>query len=282
MAYLCADEYTLFGLEETIPASLVMAASELIDAHCRRKGFGIAQYMERFRVGRSRTVRLSYLPLVAASGAASPIVLARGRYTGNAGDWGAVEALAAEVAEVFTAPNTWFSVPVNSLDLDLQSGEVIVCCGLLAPALRDLELTYTAGYAEVPWAVKQACAKLVKNALATPALNVSKQKIDTMYLQYFADTLVDMDVRQLLAPTSRRGFRRERLRYERRGGGLGAGGAGDAAHAGCGQGLAAGAAAGCGKRADRLGADGSAGERGGDGAGVCCRRRRTGKLCLRG
>ena len=47
---------------------------------------------------------------------------------------------------MFTAPNTWFSVPVNSLDLDLESGEVIVCCGLLAPALRDLELTYTAGY----------------------------------------------------------------------------------------------------------------------------------------
>ena len=71
---------------------------------------------------------------------------ARGRYTGNVGEWAAVTELAAEVAEVFTVPNTWFSVPVNSLDLDLESGEVIVCCGLLAPALRDLELTYTAGY----------------------------------------------------------------------------------------------------------------------------------------
>ena len=200
MAYLSADEYTLFGLEETTPVSMVIAASDLINAHCRRKGFGIAQYMERFRVGRSRTVRLSYLPLAAAAGAASPIVQARGRYTGKVGDWGAVAELASEVAEVFTAPNTWFSVPANSLDLDLESGEVIVCCGLLAPALRDLELTYTAGYTEVPWRVKQACAKLVRNALATPALNVSKQKIDTMYLQYFADSLVDADVQRLLAP----------------------------------------------------------------------------------
>ena len=90
MAYLSADEYTLFGLEETTPDSLVIAASDLIDAHCRRKGFGIAQYMERFRVGRSRTVRLSYLPLAAAAGAASPIVQARGRYTGSAGEWAAV------------------------------------------------------------------------------------------------------------------------------------------------------------------------------------------------
>jgi len=200
MAYLSADEYTLFGLEETTPASLVIAASDLIDAHCRRKGFGIAQYMERFRVGRSRTVRLSYLPLASAVGATSPIVQARGRYTGNAGEWAAVAELAAEVAQAFTTPNTWFSVPINSLDLDLESGEVIVCCGLLAPALRDLEVTYTAGYSEIPRPVKQACAKLVKNALATPALNVSKQKIDTMYLQYFADSLIDSDVKRLLAP----------------------------------------------------------------------------------
>jgi len=200
MEYLTADEYTRFGLDETTPAGLVFAASDLINAHCRRKGFGIAQYMERFRVGRSRTVRLSYLPLAAAVGAASPIVQARGRYAGKSGEWAAEAELAAEVAEVFTTPNTWFSVPVNSLDLNVESGEVIVCNGLLAPALRDLELTYTAGYAEVPWGVKQACAKLVKNALATPALNVSKQKIDTMYLQYFADTLVDMDVKRLLAP----------------------------------------------------------------------------------
>ncbi len=75
-----------------------------------------------------------------------------------------------------------------------------MCRGLLSPALRDLEVTYTAGYIEVPQAVKQACAKLVKNALATPALNVSKQKIDTMWLQYFADSLVDADVQRLLAP----------------------------------------------------------------------------------
>jgi hypothetical protein len=200
MAYLTADEYELFGLDAMTPDSLVTAASDLIDAHCRRQGFGIAQYMERFRVGRSRTVRLSYLPLAAASGAASPIVQARGRYTGNGGEWVGVAELAAEVAQAFTAPNTWFNVPVDSLDLDLQSGEVIACCGLLAPALRDLEITYTAGYSEVPQAVKQACAKLVNNALATPALNVSRQKIDTMWLQYFADSLVDADVQRLLAP----------------------------------------------------------------------------------
>ena len=200
MEYLSADEYTRFGLEGTTPDSLVIAASNLIDAHCRRKGFGITQYTERFRVGRSRTVRLSYLPLAAAEGALSSVVLARGRYVTRGGDWALSNDLAAEVAEAFATQNTWFTVSAASLDLDAVSGEVIICGGLLSPALRDLELTYTAGYSEVPHGVKQACAKLVRNALATPALNVSKQKIDTMYLQYFADSLLDSDVQRLLAP----------------------------------------------------------------------------------
>jgi hypothetical protein len=200
MAYLSADEYTLFGLEETTPDSLVSAASDLIDAHCRRNGFGIAQYMERFRVGKSRTVRLTYLPLASADGVSSPIVQARGRYARNGGEWAGSTELAVELTEVFGTPAVWGSVSPSSLDVDAQSGEVIVGVGLLSPALGDLELTYTAGYSTVPEAVMQACAKLVKNALATPALNVSKQRIDRMYLEYFSDSLVDSDVKRLLAP----------------------------------------------------------------------------------
>lgn len=200
MAYLSADEYTLFGLEETTPDSLVSAASDLIDAHCRRNGFGVAQYMERFRVGRSRTVRLSYLPLASADGVSSPIVLARGRYLKHGGDWAGSTELAQEVAQVFSTPAGWTSMSADSLEVDAQSGEVMVGVGLLSPAPGDLEITYTAGYNIVPQAVKQACAKLVKNALSTPALNVSKQRIDRMYLEYFSDSLVDADVKRLLAP----------------------------------------------------------------------------------
>lgn len=200
MAYLSAEEYTLFGLEETIPDSLVSAASDLIDAHCRRKGFGIAQYVERFRVGRSRTIRLSYLPLASVDGVSSPIVQARGRYLSSSREWAGSTELAMEVAQVFSTPKSWTSVSPDSLDIDAESGEVYVGAGLLSPALGDLEVTYTAGYNEAPGAVKQACAKLVKNALATPALNVSRQRIDRMYLEYFSDSLVDADVKRLLAP----------------------------------------------------------------------------------
>lgn len=199
MDYLSADEYTSYGLEEATAESLVAAASRLIDAYCRRAGFEILQYKERFRVGAQGTVRLTYLPLAAAGGATSALVAVRGRYAARRDEVSEC-ALAAEIASVFASPNVWIDIPLGSLDLDAESGEVLLGIGPLSPALSDLEVTYTAGFGEAPEAVKQACAQLVRNALATPALNVSRQKIDKMYLQYFADTLIDDDVKRLLAP----------------------------------------------------------------------------------
>ncbi|MDR3765277.1 MAG: hypothetical protein P4M01_14410 [Acidobacteriota bacterium] len=200
MAYLTADEYKQYGLEDTTPDSLVSAASDLIDAHCRRNGFGIGQYMERFRVGRSGVVRLTYLPLASVDGVSPAIVLVRGRYRRDGRNWSAENELAAEVAAAFVTPSTWVALSATALDVDAASGEVIVLGGLLTPALGDLEITYTAGYAAVPEAVKQACAQLTRNAMATPALNVRMRRIDRMTMQYFSETLIDADVQRLLAP----------------------------------------------------------------------------------
>jgi hypothetical protein len=68
-------------------------------------------------------------------------------------------------------------------------------------AFTEIEVVYTAGFDPVPDKVKVACAQLVKNAQATPALNVKKNVApDGMQFWYFADSLVDDMVRELLAP----------------------------------------------------------------------------------
>jgi hypothetical protein len=61
-------------------------------------------------------------------------------------------------------------------------------------------VTYTAGLGEIPGTVKCACAQLVRNAQATPALNVRSSKLDKMTMQYFSDSLLDEGVQKLLAP----------------------------------------------------------------------------------
>jgi hypothetical protein len=59
-------------------------------------------------------------------------------------------------------------------------------------------VTYTSGLETIPDAVKVACVQIVKNAQATPAMNVKSSKMDTMQMQYFSGSLIDAQVQLLL------------------------------------------------------------------------------------
>ncbi len=200
MIYLTPSEYDQYGLEQAVPAALVAAASSLIDAHCRRPTLGVAQYVERMRLRPGRnSLRLSYLPPAAVAPALSPFVAVKARYAvprRGEGDAG----LAGEVAGAFGLPGSWTALDPASLDFDAQTGEVTLPQHPLGLAFNEVELTYTAGFATVPDAVKFACAQIVRNAQATPALNVRASGIERMQMEYFADSLLDQSVRTLLAP----------------------------------------------------------------------------------
>ncbi len=213
MTYLDASEYDAYGLEKTVPAVWIAAASSLIEAHCRRPTLGVAQYLERARLRPDRnTMRLTYLPLAALAPASSPIVAARGRYAvprrgeerpiGNhaldlahpMGD------LALDVALVFGLPNTWSALDPAAIDLCADTGELTLPSNPLGFGYNEVEITYTAGLTVIPDAVKFACAQIVRNAQATPALNVRAGSLERMQLEYFADTLLDPTVCANLAP----------------------------------------------------------------------------------
>ena len=57
-----------------------------------------------------------------------------------------------------------------------------------------------AGLAVVPPAVKVACAQIVRNAQATPGMNVKSSRMDTLQMQYFSASLLDEQVQMLLRP----------------------------------------------------------------------------------
>ena len=60
-------------------------------------------------------------------------------------------------------------------------------------------MVYTAGLDPIPDPVKIACAQVVKNAQAMPALNVRSGSLDRMRMEYFSDALIDESVRALVA-----------------------------------------------------------------------------------
>jgi hypothetical protein len=201
MNYLDPSNYQTYGLEATTDAAWITAASAMIDAHCRRPTLGVNQYTERLRVGdAARPVRLTYLPLIAVAPATSPIVSAQGRYaTPRRGDWPAEE-LAMTAALAFGIPGMWVDLNTADLDVSPDMGEVTLPLNVLTWEFTEISIVYTAGLDPIPAGVNVACAQIVKNAQATPALNVKKGVVDKMQLWYFSDTLIDDSVRELLAP----------------------------------------------------------------------------------
>jgi hypothetical protein len=202
MIYLDASEYGAFGLEKTVPAAWITAASSLIDAHCRRPTLAVAQYVERLRLARGRnTVRLTYLPLATVAPATTAIVAARGRYAvPRRGEESPAGELAGDVAQAFSLPGSWTTIDSASIDFLSETGELTLAMHPLGLSFNEVEITYQAGLATIPDPVKFACAQIVRNAQATPALNVRSGNLDKIHLEYFADTLIDHTVLASLAP----------------------------------------------------------------------------------
>ena len=195
MGYLLPADYAAFGLTADTDDAWVTAASAMIDAHCKRPSLAAQSYTERLRVGRrSHAVRVSYTPLIAVTAASA-------RFSNGDLFLGAAREFGDPMAAIaFCGAGVPVPLDVASLDIDSTIGEVRPPLNLLGAAYRDVELTYTAGVAEIPDAVKVACAQIVRNAQATPGLNVKSSRLDTMQMEYFSSSLIDEQVRSLLQP----------------------------------------------------------------------------------
>jgi hypothetical protein len=192
MGYLLPAEYAAYGLTTETADAWVNAASAMMEAFCRRPSLIAASYVERLRLGRaSLAVRLSYGPLVSVDGLRARF----GQYVGESA-W----SFGASVAAAFCSPGTWTAIDVSTLDVDVSIGEIRLPWNVLGVPYREVEVTYTAGVAAATDALKVACAQIVKNAQATPGLNVKSSRVDTLQMEYFSDALLDSQVQSLLRP----------------------------------------------------------------------------------
>ncbi len=202
MNYLLPSEFELYGLDASTPEWWVAATSAMIDAHCRRLTIGVSQYLERQRLSYGRnTVQLTYLPLAIVSPATTPIVAARARYAPTASRYGeGLSDMALDVAQSFSLAGSWTTLDAAAVDFEVASGALLLPPHSLGFQYTEVEVTYKAGLDPLPEEVKFACAQIVKNAQATPALNIRSEQLDSMRLEYFADGLLDVTVRSMLAP----------------------------------------------------------------------------------
>jgi hypothetical protein len=200
MAYLQPTDYPNYGLPAGTTADWITAATALINSYCRRPDLNVIQYTERLRIiAGSQTVRLSYLPLSPLAPATSPIVGIEGRYTRPRRGELPNQPLF-EIAWAFSLPGQWTTIDPTLVDYDPNTGELTLPWNLFGLPYNEVSVTYTAGLATIGDDVMSACAQIVRNAQATPALNASKSKIDTMQMQYFSSSLLDETVQAWLKP----------------------------------------------------------------------------------
>ena len=200
MGYLLPSEYVEYGLGAETSDAWVTMASALMDAHCHRPSLLVTQYVERMRLtAGAQTVRLSYRPLAAAVGAVSSLVGVNVRY-GRPRRGEMPDPVREQLAWAFGVPGSWNALDPTSVDVNLTVGELTFPQNFLGINYNEVEVTYTSGLVTVTPAVKVACAQIVKNAQATPAMNVKSSKMDTMQMQYFSGVLVDPQVQALLRP----------------------------------------------------------------------------------
>lgn len=200
MGYLQPAQYASYGLSSDVTDDWVTLASSLIDAYCRRTSLNPTQYMERLRVVEgSQTVRLSHLPLVPVAPATLPLVNVQARYA-KPRRGQLIFPLQDEVLFAFSLPGAWSNVDPTTVDYVADTGELIFPLNILGLPYNEVMVTYTAGLSTIPEAVLVACAQIVKNAQATPGINVKSASIEDMAVQYFQNTLIDATVQTLLQP----------------------------------------------------------------------------------
>ena len=200
MGYLLPAEYETYGLAADTADDLVTMASALMEAHCKRPTLLAAQYTERIRLtSGSQTGRLSYGPLCAGALIGVQVRYAKGR-RGEYADLSSNREFGLQIATAFGLPGMWSALDVTTIDVYDSARELTFPANFLGLGYNEAEVTYTAGFVTVPVQIKVACAQIVKNAQATPALNVKSSRLDTMQLEYFSDALIDDGVRLLLKP----------------------------------------------------------------------------------
>jgi hypothetical protein len=199
MGYLLPAEYVQYGLTAETTDDWVTMASALMEAYCRRPSLMVTQFVERIRLtAGAQTVRLSYRPLAAAVGAASALVSVRVRY--GQPRRGELDSLREQIAWAFSVPGSWNVLDVASVDVNEAMAELTFPRSFLGIDYNEVEVTYTSGLVTVPDAVKVACVQIVKNAQATPAMNVKRNRMDTMQMEYFSGSLIDAQAQALLRP----------------------------------------------------------------------------------
>jgi hypothetical protein len=109
-----------------------------------------------------------------------------------------------QIAAFFGGPPTWQTVDLTMSDFDISTGEIWIPAGLYLSQYTELVVQYNSGYdpLNMPRAVKQACALLIRNFLSRGGGTTGLRSISTAGTANvsFTPDLIDSTCASLLDP----------------------------------------------------------------------------------
>lgn len=111
------------------------------------------------------------------------------------------------ILQQFGGPPVWVPFDTQQLGLNPLSGELWVPAGLLLAYYSDARFYYIAGYsqANLPTAIKQACANIVTNLIGTAGTGMQSSLIKRVAaggssIERFADVAIDAGTQAMITP----------------------------------------------------------------------------------
>lgn len=190
--YLTIAELLTYAPDATIETgkeqSFIDRASVLIDEYLHRS-IAVTTYTERMSLT-SGGSHLTYLPVVS-------LTSVKARHD-----------IRNDPQASFLAQPTWDDIDITTVDLLLDTGifyilqTVLSISSILSSAIgnyTEAEVVYTAGYATVPEAVKQACGQLITNMSMRPnPMAVAEQLPNGLRTSYGSTSLITPEIAELL------------------------------------------------------------------------------------
>lgn len=106
-----------------------------------------------------------------------------------------------QIASMFGGPPQFTPITITNTDFDPVTGEFWVPAGIYLSAYSEVFMLYNSGFPpdNLPNGVKNACAMVVHNFLATPATNLRGFGVGSIHHE-FQDQLITPDIQKLLMP----------------------------------------------------------------------------------
>ena len=199
------DEVELYATPAELSSMLGFSATEaqirfamsLIHGHCNRRTFWPAEYQERLTLPGDRLeARVSYTPVL-------QILTAKGRYaygrrdrrTMNQVNYDYIAALA-----VFGSPPRYVEIDVNQISLYGPTGEVWFPTGLFLVGYNEVEITYLAGFQDIPSRLKTAVCNIVNSVCTKGVADRTSYSIGRVSRTFSRPSFIDEDTEMLLEP----------------------------------------------------------------------------------